>query len=206
MAWDISSQAYDSPWRKRYGRGRFRSAAFHIETDSRTGGRRVVPHQYPKRNVPYAEDMGRRMNGWSIAAYVVGPNYLTEKEALIEALEQDGPGYLRVSLPYLNIDVQVMAGSYSVTETRERGGMAVFEMEFMEYGSPAGRPNQSGPGAVQNGATALENNVINQPTRPAIPTAQTMSEVQQYIEIWKAFTPPQQQLSAVLQRFGGFIQ
>ena len=43
---------------------------------------------------PYAEDMGRTANRFIVQGYLIGPNYLDLRDALITALEQDGPGIL----------------------------------------------------------------------------------------------------------------
>src|SRR6185369_6109076 len=112
------------------------------------GGRRTVLHEYPKRNVPYAEDMGKTANRFTVAGYLIGPNYLTLKDALVEALEMDGPGTLRLPMPYLGADVEVMVINYSVTESRERGGMCGVEMDFVEYGQPGNttRDDAASPG------------------------------------------------------------
>jgi prophage DNA circulation protein len=37
----------------------FRGVIFHVETGGKSSGRRTVTHEYPKRDDPYAEDMGR---------------------------------------------------------------------------------------------------------------------------------------------------
>jgi prophage DNA circulation protein len=125
-----------NPWRDRYQRASFRGAMFFVETDQRAGGRRVVPHQYPKRNDPYSEDMGRSANRFGVQGYLIGPNYLDFKDALIAALEADGPGTLRLPLPYRGQDVEVMVLNYAISETRERGGMCTLEMDFIEAGRP----------------------------------------------------------------------
>ena len=80
--------------------------------------------------------MGKQANRFSVSGYCIGPDYLDAKDALIEALEKDGPGMLRLPLPYKMRDVEVMVMSYTVAENRERGGMCALEMEFVEYGDP----------------------------------------------------------------------
>jgi prophage DNA circulation protein len=112
----------------------FRGATFHMETGARASGRRVVVHTYPKRNDPYSEDMGRTPIAFHVTGYCIGPNYLQQRDALIGALEADGPGELQMPWPYAGQNLQVMAGNYTMTESRERGGYCTFEMEFTEPG------------------------------------------------------------------------
>jgi prophage DNA circulation protein len=125
-----------NPWRDSMQVARFRGATFHVDTDARSGGRRNVLHVYPKRNEPYAEDMGRAPITFSIQAYLIGPNYLVLKDILISALEEDGPGTLQLPFPYAGQNIEVMAGPYTITESREKGGFCQCEMAFVEYGKP----------------------------------------------------------------------
>lgn len=151
----IEAATERSQWRKRYKTAYFRAAAFHTEADSRSSGRRVVLHQYPKRNVPYSEDMGRQAVTFQIRGYLIGPNYHILKDILIAALEEDGPGTLRVSMPYLGQTLEVMAGPYTITERRELGGFCEVDMEFMEYGTP-GNTAVSGSQVAQNGPSVID--------------------------------------------------
>ncbi|MHC2534221.1 DNA circularization N-terminal domain-containing protein [Bradyrhizobium diazoefficiens] len=148
-----------NPWRDRYQTASFRGAFFHVETDARASGRRVALHEYPKRDDPYAEDMGRAARRFQVQGYLIGPNYLQQKDALIAALEADGPGILRLPMPYMGEDIEVMAGTYSVTESREKGGMCAFEMDFIEYGTPGFSANAASidtQGAISNAARGVE--------------------------------------------------
>src|SRR5262245_21955657 len=113
-------------WREDYVQAQFRDAIFFVETDSRSGGRRVAVHQYPKRNVPYAEDMGRTAVRITVQGYLISNwgrspaadadtagrgrqgepiDYRILKNNLIEALERDGPGWLRLPMQYLKQDI-----------------------------------------------------------------------------------------------------
>lgn len=125
-----------NPWRDKLRPASFRGVTFHVETTARASGRRVALHEYPKRNEPYAEDMGRRARRWAVQGYAIGPTYLDTRDLLVAALEMDGAGTLILPLPYLGESVEVMAGGYSYTEIRERGGFVAFEMEFVEAGKP----------------------------------------------------------------------
>ena len=168
-----------NPWRDKWQNAKFRDAAFFVETGARAGGRRVALHEFPKRSIPYAEDMGRRANRFVVQGYLIGPNYLDLRDALITALEADGPGMLRLPLPYMMRDVQVMVQQYSATENRERGGMCMIDMEFVEYGTPLYRPTISTGAAVQQSANAVENTVLG----PEQPTSDTAAQAAPYGQI-----------------------
>lgn len=149
-----------NPWRDRYQEAAFRNAQFYVETDARSGGRRVALHEYPKRNVPYAEDMGRKALRFLVQGYLIGPNYWDQKNRLIDELEKDGPGQLRLPLPYKMQDVKVMVMSFTTTEARERGGYCQVDMDFVEYGDPEYRQQISTTGQIEDSAFRLEDQRI----------------------------------------------
>lgn len=181
-----------TPWRDVYDRtepgsglahAMFRTADFFVETNSRQGGRRVALHEYPKRNTPYAEDMGRAAIKFTVQGYCIGPNYLTAKDRLVDALEMNGPGTLWLPLMHKLTDIEVMVGAYSVTESRERGGICMVEMSFVEYGDPAYREVTWNPAQIDQSAAAVEKSVVGEAT----PT--TANEVAQYSDTWVSGMP-----------------
>lgn len=154
-----------TPWRQKWQQASFRGVPFFVEGSSQAGGRRVALHEYPKRDTPYAEDMGRAAKRFPVSGYLIGPDYLDDKDALIEALEKAGPGMLRLPVPYKLQDVEVMVASFSVTESRERGGFCTVEMDFLEYGDPAYRKTSSSPEAINSSARGVEQSVAGDATR-----------------------------------------
>lgn len=119
------------PWRAQLYPATFRGAMFHVEVREKAGGRRDVVHEFPKRDVPYSEDLGRRARRFTVSGYVIGPDYITDRDALESALDAEGPGAL--VLPTRGSQ-QVEVDHVNVIERRERGGIAEFEMTFTEAG------------------------------------------------------------------------
>lgn len=127
-------------WKDRLLKASFRGARFHMEDNSREGGRRVVLHEYPMRDDPATEDMGRRARTFTVNGYTIGENYDLQLEALIAACEAAGPAVL--TLP--NAPPQmVRCDTYSSLSTREEGGFGSIEMTFIEAGGAPG-PTVSG--------------------------------------------------------------
>lgn len=130
-----------SRWRQDMFVARFREAEFHVESNNKESGRRTVTHEYPKKEKPYTEDMGRRAKEFSVRGYcIVYPHdadklfqrdYRKPRDELIRALEQEGRGVLQ--LPTLGTLV-VMCTKYRVIEESKRGGYCVFDMSFVEFG------------------------------------------------------------------------
>jgi prophage DNA circulation protein len=119
-------------WRLRLQPASYNGVQFHVDGSTRASGRRIALHEFPKRDTPYAEDMGRKAKRFSVVAYVIGPNYEDQRDALIAQLEAEGAGLL--VLPTSTDQKKVVIDNYSVTERREQGGYATIEMTFIEAG------------------------------------------------------------------------
>jgi prophage DNA circulation protein len=139
----------DNPWRKNLQPAMFRNAWFHMEVGGRDSGRRIVLHEFPKRDYPYAEDMGRRARSFSVRGYCIQyprdahyPLYLRDyrrsRDLLITALEQEGAGYLQLptGMHAVNDSIRVVVLRYRVVEEQRFGGFCTFDMEFTEHGFP----------------------------------------------------------------------
>jgi prophage DNA circulation protein len=123
----------DAAWRATLRPASLAGAGFHVEQGGVAGGRRIALHEFPKRDTPYAEDMGRKARRWSVAAYIVGPDYLGDRDALIAVCETEGPALL--VHPTLG-EMLVVCDGFSAHESRERGGFVSFELNLAEAGSP----------------------------------------------------------------------
>lgn len=119
-------------WRLNLQPASFNGVTFHVEMQTRNGGRRIALHQFPKRDIPYSEDMGRQARAFMVHGYVVGPDFETQRDLLIEQLELETNGQL--ILPTSQDQKIVVCEHYSIIERRERGGYAELEMLFREAG------------------------------------------------------------------------
>lgn len=119
-------------WREQLQAASFRGAPFFVDGHEAQLGRRGQVHEFPQRDVPYVEDLGRRARVFTVEAYVLGVGYLQARDRLIQALELQGPGALvhpffgemRVSL----VDCKLREGS-------AEGGMARLTLQFVEAGA-----------------------------------------------------------------------
>lgn len=108
----------------------FRGVAFFVESSERGGGRRAVVHEFPLRDDPFVEDLGRSARTFRVDGYVIGDDYLTQRDTLLVALEDmEGPGEL--VHPYYGVRSAICT-SVSVREAKTDGGMATFSIEFAE--------------------------------------------------------------------------
>lgn len=114
----------------------FRGVPFFVEESQRTGGRRTVPHEFWGRDEPWVEDGGRQARTFPVEAYVVGDDYVQQRDDLLEVLEEkSGPGEL--IHPYHGRR-SAICSNLTVRETSAEGRIARFAIEFTE--TPAQPP------------------------------------------------------------------
>jgi prophage DNA circulation protein len=120
-----------TPWREQLQPASFRGAAFFVTQADTEEGRRGVLHEYPQRDDPYVEDMGRQAGEFSFEAIIIGPDYFTARDALRDALKQPGAGEL--VHPTLGRLVVALTAPFRFTEDlTSNGGMARFSLHFTE--------------------------------------------------------------------------
>lgn len=104
---------------------------FQVEGSESSYGRRAVVHEYPLRDKPFVEDLGRKARNFMVEGFVLGPAYIQARDALTDALEQ--PGARRLVHPYLG-ERTVTVLEFKVKETTAEGGMARFSISCVEAG------------------------------------------------------------------------
>lgn len=119
-------------WKEKYQTGSFRGVEFKTSTHTNEGGRRTQTYEFVDRDTPFTEDNGRKARSYSIEIYIIGDDYFTQRDALIAAFEQRGPGEL--IHPYLGT-LEVNLTSYSLTEDKTEGRIARFSLTFVETGN-----------------------------------------------------------------------
>lgn len=118
-------------WKDRLRKATFRDVPFHVEQDEATTGRRNVTHEYPQRDKPYVEDLGRATREFTVTGFVIGADYDTARDRLLGALEVAGPGTL--VHPWFG-SLKVSVREVRVTQSNRDGGMARFSIGFVEAG------------------------------------------------------------------------
>lgn len=118
-------------WKDSLRDASFRGISFFVESHNADFGRRNVLHEYPLRDVPYSEDMGRKQQGFSVEAYVIGDDYLRKRDALISACEKGERG--KLIHPYLGKKFVVVTDC-KLSENVREGRMARFSISFVEAG------------------------------------------------------------------------
>jgi prophage DNA circulation protein len=132
-----------NPWRDELIPASFRGAQFHCETHALDSGRRMVQHEFPKRDLPYAEDMGHKAIAWTVRGYCIAypvdvlgsalyqRDYRTARDDLIRKLSDGQSGILQVQTfpPF-----KMWCERFRVSEEEKLGGYCTIDMTFIEAG------------------------------------------------------------------------
>lgn len=116
-------------WKQKLRSASFRGVPFHVQDSSGDlAGRRSALHEYPGRDDAYSEDMGRKARNFSLTAYVIGADYMAQRDKLIEACAKAGSATL--VHPTLG-SITALCTGCKVSEGKD-GRMATFALTFDE--------------------------------------------------------------------------
>ncbi|HDX8786359.1 TPA: DNA circularization N-terminal domain-containing protein, partial [Klebsiella michiganensis] len=121
----------------------FRGIPFFFRDVEGTGGRRAIPHAYPKKEVGWTEDHGAVLTQQQINAILLGSDYIDQMNRLLVALNTAGPGEL--VHPWFGVQ-KVQAGRVTHRLSTEEGGIAYVSFEVYEAGEqlfPSGTEDTS---------------------------------------------------------------
>ncbi|MDE1901523.1 MAG: DNA circularization N-terminal domain-containing protein [Alphaproteobacteria bacterium] len=110
----------------------FRGVPFSVLNETGEFGRRIALHEYPKRDIPYPEDMGRRSRRFQLQGYLVGDDVLAQREVMVGACEQSGDGVL-IHPSYGRLTVTLMGPLRAVLKS-DRGRYVELNFDFVESG------------------------------------------------------------------------
>lgn len=114
-------------WRDDLLPASFRGIKFLIEQATVPVGRKGQLHEYPQRDEPFFESLGKQSQVHKVSAFVIGDDCFERRDKLLEALEKEGPGEL--VHPWLG-RMQVDVGECDLSHSRPEGGMARLELTF----------------------------------------------------------------------------
>lgn len=110
---------------------KFRHVLFHVSGAETTVGRRTVVHEFPMRELPFPEDMGKKGTEFVVDGFLIGDDYLFQMQDLISALMEPGPGTL-VHPSMGTLQVSLVQPGRLRESFIERRGMVTFSLTFVE--------------------------------------------------------------------------
>lgn len=127
-------------WTEHLQKASFRGVPFAIISADGSFGRRQAVHEYPYRDTPWIEDMGRSSRKITLRGFLIQSSLLysaadvfTQRDSLIAACETGEPGTL-VHPTLGEIRVSVPDGGLRISESSEQGRVFQFTLAVMEVG------------------------------------------------------------------------
>lgn len=117
----------DQTWRDQMLPASFRGISFLIPQASVPVGMKVQLHEFPQRDEPYAEQLGKQAQVHRLVCWIIGDDCFERRDKFMEALETPGAGEL--VHPWLG-RMQVKAGEAELTHDFKQGGMAAVAVTF----------------------------------------------------------------------------
>ncbi|EPY2517038.1 DNA circularization N-terminal domain-containing protein [Escherichia coli] len=174
-----------SGWRDRLQDASFRGVPFKVEEESAGTGRRVETHEYPNRDKPYTEDLGKITFRPSITAYVVGDDCFDQRDRLIDCAAEptqfNGRSLVQIAqalaAPFGIEVVNSGAPSGVIPDVQPDHGETVIEVinkilgqqQALAYDDPHGRLVIGGIGSTRaHTALVLGENILSCDTEKSI--------------------------------------
>jgi prophage DNA circulation protein len=111
----------------------WRSVGFVVIESGVVAGRKTAVHEYPFRDPVWVEDLGRQARKYTFRGYIVGDDVYAQRDRLLAAIEQPGPGTL--VHPSLGSRQVSLVGEPTLTERAEDGRIVSIELSFIEGGA-----------------------------------------------------------------------
>ena len=142
-----------SDWRKSLYPASFRGIPFECQSVRKRGSQRYAAHPLISLDGQYSEPLGRGATLLEVEAFVIGSDYVSDRNKLEKALDESSAGYFVD--PFRGTPVLCMVSSYEVSEGITEGmGWARFRVTYEET-----LPDPWGEdlGGLSDAVTSLQN-------------------------------------------------
>lgn len=139
-------------WRDRLQLASFRNVNFFTESHSFSGSRNIATYEFPGSEDFATDDLGKKVNSYSISAYIFGDDYMEQRDALLSAVQEPGSGTLIHT--YLG-NLEVFCSTWSLSENDQEGRFAKIDLTFIPVGTTQIE------NVANNGNTFIQNQVSN---------------------------------------------
>ena len=195
-------------WRDKLLPASFRGISFLIPQASVPVGMKGQLHEFPQRDTPYFEQLGKQSQVHKMTAWVIGDDCFERRDKLIEALNTPGGGEL--VHPWLG-KMQVKVGECEMSHDRVGGGMVSFDLTFYPDAplkTPAARVNTQAQ-VVKSSESLLTSSLNRYKTTMATVNKARLGLLQMRNSLSSVFSVIQQQFAPFLSVFTdvtGFAQ
>jgi prophage DNA circulation protein len=137
----------------------FAGIGFFVKVMKAQGGQRLVLHEIPQANADL-EPLGPLPKKFTVTAYVLGDDWLLQREALLAVLDKSTTTQTLV-LPTKG-PLQVMVGAYSYQDDEQIGAYGAVDVEFVvNNGATAPAAASDTASTLLNAISSLQDQIIN---------------------------------------------
>lgn len=133
----------------------------HFDVDSATlsFGRRTVTHEFPQRDAPYVEDLGKATRQFSIQGFIVGDDFIDRSKRLIDKIESQvgtdrRANHGKLVHPWLGSLEVTPIDNPSITYDKAKR-ICTFTLTFLEAGNESTKKTTSWANQFLSKADAL---------------------------------------------------
>lgn len=161
-----------SSWWEQLQPGSWRGVGFVLDMAEAKTGRRIALHEYPYRDTIWAEDLGKLPRRFSFQAFIVGDDVYQQRDAMVKACEQAGPGTL-VHPTFGSVECVLL--DFAATDRRDRGRYIELTFQFVVAGDLLFPQAIASTGDQVNGAAdrLIAASAADLGTLAAVPTTAT---------------------------------
>jgi prophage DNA circulation protein len=121
----------------------WRGVPFHVFDNEARVGRRTALHEYPFRDTPWIEDLGKATSYYTFRGFLVGESCYLQQDLMMIACEISGAGPL--THPTLGLLSVSLIGQPVFRQSYQHGNAVMIDFTFAE-----GAPLQLFPSVIQN--------------------------------------------------------
>lgn len=136
----LGTDSGGEPWSKTLRQASFRGVPFAVTAEETSHGRRTAIHEYPYRDTPWIEDLGRGTRKMTIRGFLIqdsvvygGGSVIQQRLALIAACEQKGAATL-IHPTLGEMTVSIPENGLRIGATKDNGRVFEFTLTCVESG------------------------------------------------------------------------
>lgn len=132
---------------------------FDVDSATLSFGRRTVTHEFPQRDAPYVEDLGKATRQFSIQGFIVGDDFIDRSKRLIDKVESQvgtdrRANHGKLVHPWLGSLEVTPIDNPSITYDKAKR-ICTFTLTFLEAGNESTKKTTSWANQLLSKADAL---------------------------------------------------
>ncbi len=132
---------------------------FDVDSATLSFGRRTVTHEFPQRDAPYVEDLGKATRQFSIQGFIVGDDFIDRSKRLIDKIESQvgtdrRANHGKLVHPWLGSLEVTPIDNPSITYDKAKR-ICTFTLTFLEAGNESTKKTTSWANQLLSKADAL---------------------------------------------------